>query len=247
MPRLLRPTKLLNQIALVGLISLLAMIFFFAPTELTMGNVHRLLYFHVGTAWTASLTFFFALVAGAMYLRTRDTIWDYISMGSVEIGLVLFTITIAAGAIWGKPAWGVYWVWSPRLILVTVMWLVYVAYLMLRGAVEDPAQRARFAAVYVIAAFATVMVTYVSVRIWRDIHPVVVGGVTETVAEASASEGNSEFASGIESARMGMTLAYSCLVFMLIYWAWLANRVKIELLRVQSNMLKSRLAAHLRG
>lgn len=210
-----------------------------------MGNVHRLLYFHVGTAWVAACTFFVALVCGIIYLRTRNEKWDILSMGSVEVGLVFFTMTIAAGAIWGKPAWGTYWVWSPRLIGVTVTWLVYVAYFMLRGAVDNREQRARFAAVYVCAAFVTVIVTYLSARLWRDIHPIVVGGVTETVASADMSQGDPEFASGIESMRMGLTLAYSCVVFSIIYVAWLANRYRLQLLINQADQLKAQVITRL--
>lgn len=236
----------LNAVAIIMLISLLVMIFFFAPTELTMGNVHRLLYFHVGTAWAASLTFFVALIAGIQYLRTRDNKWDIISMSSVEVGIVLFTMTIAAGAIWGRPAWNTWWIWSPRLIGVTVTWLVYVAYFMLRAAIDDRDNRARFAALYVIIAFSTVITTYLSVRFWRDIHPVVIGGVTEAVSSAAAAQGESEFANGVESIRMVITLNYSFIVFTVIYVAWLANRYRLELLATRVDQLKASTIARLR-
>lgn len=240
-----RGIKWLNYFALFGLVSLLAMIFLYAPTELTMGNVHRLLYFHVGTAWVAAGTFFVALICGALYLQKKEEKWDILSMGSAEIGFVFFTMTIAAGSIWGKAAWGTWWVWSPRLTSVTIMWLVYAAYFMLRGAVENREQRARFAAVYIMLAFVTVLVTYVSIRFWRDIHPVVVGGVTESVAQANSAEGKSEFANGIESMRMGLTLAYSCVAFSLIYTAWLANRFRLQRLIDETEQLKARVVAQL--
>jgi heme exporter protein C len=238
---------LLNRLSFAGLLSLIAMIWFFAPVELNMGNVHRILYFHVGTAWVAAVTFFIALIAGILYLRSRNDMWDILSMGSVEIGLVFFTITIAAGSVWAKSTWGEWWVWSPRLILVTVMWLVYVAYFVLRGAVDEKEKRARFAAVYVGLAFVTVIVTYMSIRIFRDIHPVVVGGVTESVAAANAAEGNSDFSSGIESMRMGLTLAWACVVFSLIYVAWLAHRYRLQRLLDQVELLKSRVMTRLQG
>lgn len=240
-----RRIKWLNYFALFGLVSLLGMIFLYAPTELTMGNVHRLLYFHVGTAWVAACTFFVALICGGLYLWKKEEKWDILSMGSAEIGLVFFTMTIAAGSIWGKAAWGTWWVWSPRLTSVTIMWLVYAAYFMLRGAVENREQRARFAAVYIMLAFVTVLVTYVSIRFWRDIHPVVVGGVTESVAQANSSEGKSEFANGIESMRMGLTLSYSCVTFTMIYLAWLANRFRLQRLIDETEQLKARVVTHL--
>ena len=245
MTKLNRRVTILNYTAFAMLLSLLAMIFFFAPTELSMGNVQRLLYFHVGSAWAAALTFFVALVSGLQYLRTRDLKWDVLSMSSVEIGIVLFTMTIAAGAIWGKPAWNTWWVWSPRLIGVTVTWLVYVAYFMLRGAIDSAEQRARLAAIYVIIGFATVIMTYLSVRFWRDIHPVVIGGVTENVSSAGAAQGESEFSSGIESIRMVLTLNYSFLVFTVLYVAWLANRYRLEMMVQQTQQLKARTVARL--
>lgn len=238
MTKLNKRIRTLNITSFVMMLILLLMIFFFAPMEVTMGNVQKLFYFHVGSAWAASVTFFIALVGGIQYLRTRDTKWDIISMGSVEIGIVLFTMTIAAGAIWGKPAWNTYWVWSPRLIGVTIMWLVYVAYLIMRQAIDNREQRARFSAVYVIVAFSTVILTYLSVRFLRDIHPVVVGGVTEEVASASASQGEMEFVSGIESIRMVATLNYSFLAFTVLYVALLANRYRLEKLVEETNRLK---------
>ncbi len=237
-----RRITILNLLSLIALAALLGMIFLFAPTELNMGNVHRLLYFHVGIAWVAALAFLIALGYGVLYLRRRDRKWDTLSMISVEVGLVFFTITIAVGSVWARAAWNTWWVWSPRLTLVVVMWLVYIAYFMLRGAVEDPEKRGRFAAVYVAAAFVTVLLTYASIRIFRDIHPTVVGGTLESAQ--GAAQGESDFSSGIESARMGITLAFACGVFTLIYVTWLANRYRLELLADEVENLKARLLGY---
>ena len=239
MTSLNRRISILNIVTLLMLGSLLLMIFFYAPTELSMGNVHRLLYFHVGTAWAAALTFFAALIFGWGYLRTRNQKWDMLSLSSVEVGIVLFTMAITAGSIWGKPAWGVWWDWSPRLIGVTVTWLTYIGYFVLRGAIDDPQRRARFGAIYLFIAFITVMLTYTSVRFLRDIHPTVVGGVTENVAAGNMAEGESEFQNGIESRAMGMTLAYSTIVFTMIFVTWAANRYRLEVMRRKTQRLKA--------
>ena len=231
--------KWLNWAAGIGLVTLLLLIFFGTPTEVTMGHVYRILYFHVGAAWAAALTFFVALIAGFMYLRTRDEKWDIVSMSSAEIGLVLFTMTIAVGSVWAKPIWGTWWVWSPRLTGVVVTWLVYVAYFMLRSAVPNREQRARFAAVYVIIAFATVILTYASVRFLRDIHPIVVGGAIESVEVAQAAEGESEFQTGGENVRSILTLNYAWIVFTVIYAAWLANRIRLQRLVDAAENLKA--------
>ncbi len=240
--RFIRP---LNWIAIVAFFANIATIFFYAPTERTMGNVQRIFYFHVGTAWVGAVAFFVALVCGVLYLRRPHRQWDTIAVSSVEIGLVFFTMAIAAGSVWGKPAWNTWWIWSPRLTLVTIAWLTYAAYFMLRGALEDEEKRARFSAVYVIIAFITIIMSYFSIRILRDIHPVVVGGALESAQ--GAEEGLQEFAPGIESMRMGITLTVSVTAFTFLYAAWLANRVRLQRLSEEANLLKMRVAVRLQG
>jgi heme exporter protein C len=236
---------ILNIAAIVMMVILLYMVFFFAPDEVTMGNVQRIFYFHVGPAWTAAVTFFVALVAGVLYLRKPSKRLDIISLASVEIGIVFTTMTIVSGSVWGRPAWNTFWIWSPRLTSITVMWLVYVAYLMLRGAIEDEERRGRFAAVYVIAAFVTVIMTYISIRLLRDIHPVVFGGTLE--GAQGAEEGLQEFATGLDSAKMGITLTVSVITFSIIYLAILANRLHLQRMVDEATSLKSRVIAHLQG
>jgi heme exporter protein C len=221
----------------------LYLVFFFAPDELSMGNVQRIFYFHVGTAWVAAVTFFVSLVAGISYLIRPSRMKDTIAMASVEIGVVFTTMTIIAGSVWARPAWNTWWVWTPRLTSITVMWLVYVAYFMLRGAVDDDERRSRFAAVYVIAAFVTVLMTYVSIRLLRDIHPVVFGGATETAV--GAQEGLQDIAPGLDSAKMGITLLVSTITFTLIYVAWLVNRLHLQELIDQAAELKTQVLTRL--
>ncbi|MEW5986072.1 MAG: cytochrome c biogenesis protein [Chloroflexota bacterium] len=234
--RLNRTIPFLNWLSAAMVVVSLLMTFFFAPNEITMGNVQRIFYFHVGSAWVAAVAYFVALVAGVLYLRRPERRWDTLAMASVEIGLVFTTMTTAAGSIWGRPAWNTWWLWSPRLTLITVMWLVYVAYFMLRGAVEDEGKRGRFAAVYVIAAFVTVLMTYFSVRLLRDIHPVVFGGTLESAQ--GATEGLQEIAPGLDSARMGITLTVATLTFSLLYLTWLLNRIRLQGLMDEVTVLK---------
>ena len=239
--RLNRLSKIMNWAALVAVALCLLMIFFYAPTELTMGNVQRILYFHVGSAWVSSIAFLVALLSGVLYLWRPAKKWDIISLASVEVGLAFTTMTILSGSIWGRPAWNTWWIWSPRLTSITVMWLVYVAYFMLRGAIEDEEKRARFAAVYVIFGFVTVIFTFLSIRFLRDIHPVVVGAASE------AAEGSSEFSSGVESARMGMTLLMSTITFSVLYAAWLLYRYRLQLLLDETAALKARVIMRLQN
>jgi heme exporter protein C len=240
--RYIRP---LNWIAIIVFFANVGTIFFYAPVERTMGNVQRIFYFHVGTAWVGAVAFFVALVCGILYLRRPHPQWDTLAVSSVEIGLVFFTMAIAAGSIWGKPAWNTWWIWSPRLTLVTIAWLTYAAYFMLRGALEDEERRARFSAVYVIIAFITIIMSYLSIRFLRDIHPVVIGNALESAQ--GAEEGLQEFAQGLESMKMGITLTVSVTAFTILYVAWLANRVRLQRLSEEANLLKMRLAAKLQG
>jgi heme exporter protein C len=150
------------------------MAFVYAPKEATMGNVQRIFYFHVGAAWTAFLAFFVVFLGGVAYLRTRDRRWDALALSSAEIGVVFTTIALAMGSIWAKPAWGAWWTWDPRLTTTTVLWLIYVSYLILRGTIDEPERRARFAAVVGIVGFVDVPIVFLSIRLWRTIHPVLV-------------------------------------------------------------------------
>lgn len=228
----------LNWLAAISVAIALLIIFFFAPTESTMGNVQRIFYFHVGSAWVAAVAFFVALLSGVIYLRRPSHTWDTIALGSVEIGLVFTSMTIVSGSVWGRPAWGTWWTWSPRLTSITVMWLVYVAYFMLRGAIDDEERRGRFAAVYVIAGFVTVIITFLSIRLLRDIHPVIIGEASE------AAEGLQEF-SGIASTKMVITLNISVLTFTILYLSWLANRMRLQRLIDDAAELKTQVMARL--
>lgn len=243
-PKLDRWIRILNIAAIVGMAVAIGANFFFAPTEVTMGNVQRLFYFHVGAAWVGAVVFGVALLCGALYLWRGKRMYDVVAMASIEVGLVFLTMTIVGGSFWGKPAWNTWWIWSPRLTLITVAWLVYAAYFMLRGAIEDPHKRARYAAVYAIISFVTIILTYASIRIFRDIHPVVIGGTTE--AAAGAAEGLQEF-SGLDSAKMGITLTINVIAFSLLGAAWILVRIRLQNLIDYADSLKTKVAARLSG
>jgi heme exporter protein C len=164
---------LLGATLAVGLAAIY-MAFVYAPKEATMGHVQRIFYFHVGAAWTAFLAFFVVFLGGVAYLRTRDRRWDALALSSAEIGVIFTTIALAMGSIWAKPAWGAWWTWDPRLTTTTVLWLIYVSYLILRGTIDEPERRARFAAVVGIVGFVDVPIVFLSIRLWRTIHPVLV-------------------------------------------------------------------------
>lgn len=135
----------------------------------------RIIYFHISTAWVGFLAFFVAFVGGVGYLRTQERKWDILALASAEIGTVFMLGVLVSGSIWAKPAWGVWWVWDERLTISLIQFLIYVGYLMLRASVEDPARRARFAAVYGIVAFISVPINFIAIRLWRTQHPLMFG------------------------------------------------------------------------
>ncbi len=171
-PRLL---TILDVVTVVMLLIATYMVFFYAPQEAVMGDVQRVFYFHVAAGWVGMLSFIGAAVAGIVYLIKKDRQWDIVGLAAVEIGIVFLLINVVTGSIWARPIWNTWWTWDPRLTTATVMLLIYLAYLMLRQGIEDPDRRARFGAVYAIIGSLSVPLTYFSARIFRTIHPIVIG------------------------------------------------------------------------
>jgi heme exporter protein C len=171
-PRLL---TILDVVTVILLLFATYMVFFYAPQEAIMGDVQRVFYFHVAAGWVGMLGFIGAAVSGIIYLIKKDRKWDIVGLAAVEIGIVFIFINIVTGSIWARPIWNTWWTWDPRLTTATVMLLIYLAYLMLRQGIEDPDRRARFGAVYAIIGSLSVPLTYFSARIFRTIHPVVIG------------------------------------------------------------------------
>ena len=122
--------------AILGLTTL-GLIFFYAPREAVMGEVQRIFYFHVPSAWVGGLAFFVTLVAGVAFLRTGDYKWDRVGFSSVEIGLTFSIMTLFSGMLWARPIWNSWWTWDPRLTTFTILLLLYFAYLMLRQGIEE--------------------------------------------------------------------------------------------------------------
>lgn len=143
---------------------------FFTPPEATQGQVARLFYVHVPSIVTAYLAFFGSLIASVLYLVTKRRKWDSVAVATAEVGVLLTFFTILLGMIWAKPTWGTYWTWSPRLTLTAIMLFVYVGYLALRRAIQDPSTRARTSAIYASLAIVQVPIVHFSVSWWTDIH-----------------------------------------------------------------------------
>ena len=148
-----------------------------APTEATMGDVQRIFYYHVPSAWTAFLCFFLNFGASIYYLAKRSPKADALALSSAEVGLVFTTIVLLTGPIWARPVWGIWWTWDARLTLTFLLWLLYVAYLMLRNYLINPGRAANLCAVVGVIGFVDVVIDYMAIRWWRTQHPQpVVGG-----------------------------------------------------------------------
>jgi heme exporter protein C len=141
--------------------------------EREMGEVQRIFYFHVPSAIISFLAFLVVCIASILFLATGRKRWDILAHSSAEIGVLLCTLVLVSGPIWAKPVWGVWWTWEVRLTTTLILWLVYVAYLMVRSYTENPDQGARFAAVLGIVGFLDVPIIWFSVRLYRGLHPTV--------------------------------------------------------------------------
>ncbi len=224
-----RALVVLDVIAGLALAVAAGMVFFYAPLERVMGAVQKVFYFHVAAGWVGMLGFGLAAVAGIIYLMRRRSRWDLLGVAAIEIGLVFTLINVVTGMIWARPVWNTWWTWDPRLTTATIMELVYIAYLMLRQGIEDPERRARFGAVYAIVGFLSVPLTFFSIRIFRTIHPVVLGSGDPTATGAFSM-----------TARMTQTLMVSLVAFSLLFVALLWHRLRLGELgeRVEQLRLK---------
>ena len=141
-----------------------------APTERTMGEVQRIFYYHVASAWTAGLLFFINFVASIVYLARRNPKVDALAVASAEVGVVFCTIVLVTGPIWARPVWGIWWTWDMRLTLTLVLWLIYVSYLLLRR-FSSSGQTPVMAAVLAIFGTLDMPLVYFSIWFFRTQHP----------------------------------------------------------------------------
>lgn len=156
-------------------VSILA-IFHYAPEEKVMGDVQRIFYYHVGSAWVGFFAFLIVFTASILYLYRKKTDYHRIALASAEIGVVFTTIVLLTGMLWGRSAWNTWWTWDPRLTTSLILWLMYLGYLFLQLALqgEENEKQQRLTAVFGIIAFVNVPLVFFSIRWWRTIHPVVI-------------------------------------------------------------------------
>ena len=185
-----------------------------APTDAIQGDVYRVIYVHVPTAWLAYLAFFVVFLASIGWLWTRRPWFDALAVASAEIGVLFTGLFIVAGSIWAKPTWGVWWTWDPRLVTTSIMFVMYLGYLLLRSLSTDFERRATRAAVLGIIAVVDIPIVHLSVLWMNSLHQL------PTVLRIGAGPAL--------DASMGAALGVSVLAFTLVYFALLVERMAIE-------------------
>jgi heme exporter protein C len=223
-PRML---TILDGITILLFLTAVGMVFFYAPLEAVMGQVQRVFYFHVANAWVGMLGFMVAAIAGIAYLRKGDRKWDIVGLSAIEISFVFFFTAIVSGSIWARGSWGTWWTWDPRLTTAAICELVYAAYFLLRQGIDDPDRRARFGAVYALLSFISVPLTFISIRIFRTIHPVIIG------SGGSGAEGSFDM-----SPRMLHTFIFSLVTFSIIFADLLWHRIRLGKLAEEAENLR---------
>ena len=206
--------RVLAIITAVMMLADLYFIFMVAPTDSVLGHVQRVFYFHVPVAIMSFAAFFVVFVGSLGYLIRRTPRWDAIAHASAEVGVVFVTLALLTGIIWARPVWNTWWTWEPRLTTTMILWLIYVAYLMVRSYAPTQSKGAIYAAVVGIIGFIDVPIVYYSVVWWRSIHPSPVVG---PFAQADALEGT-----------MALILLFSLITFLFFFAYMVAERIGLR-------------------
>jgi heme exporter protein C len=191
------------------------MALFYAPTEAVQGDVQRIFYVHVPSAWVGYLAFAIVALSSVLLLARRDDWrrWDPIAAAAAEVGLIFTSIVLVTGPIWGERVWGTPWVWDARLTSTLVLWLIYAGYLAFRGLAEPGERRARLSAVIGVVGAIDIPVIHFSVTWWTTAHP------QPTVLRAGGPD---------LPAAMLFTLLVSLLAYTILFAALLVWRLRLD-------------------
>jgi heme exporter protein C len=169
--RLPLASLILGPLTMLGMLASIYMIFFYAPMDAIEKDAQRIFYIHVPSAWVGMLAFTVTAVAGILYLLKSNERWDWLARASAEIGTVFLSIALITGSLWGKPIWGTWWTWDPKLTATLILWFMFVAYLMLRSYMGRTHASARAGAVLAIIGLIDVPIIYEATNWWRTLHP----------------------------------------------------------------------------
>lgn len=192
-----------------------------SPPDVEQHDAMRIMYVHVPSAITAYLAFFFVLIGSVVYLWRRDLAWDRLAAASAEVGVLFTAITLVTGSLWGKPIWGVYWTWDPRITTTAIMFVVYAGYLMLRALQPDPVARAKQAAIVGIVGFVDIPIVHMSVTWWRSLHQ----GPTFGLGEPTLDD------------RMQLAVMVNGVAFVVLFLFLLGQRLRLARMEQQRDEL----------
>lgn len=216
--KLLRAGRWITVIALALLAAVYVRALVYTPVERLQGPAQKIFYLHVPAAWSAMLAMGLIGLTAILYLITKDPRFDRFGEASAEVGTVFSLVMLTTGPLWAKPIWGTWWTWDARLTLTLFLFLLFIGYLVLRGAVTDPALRARYSAVLGICGIPLLVFIHLSVYLFRTLHP------QPIVLKPSAPSLPGE---------MLITLLMSVGVFSLLYMGFVMQRYALSYLREQ--------------
>ena len=189
------------------------LIFMWVPTEQNLGISQRIFYIHVPVAWVGMVAIFVVAIASILHLITRHDRWDAIAYSGAEIGLIFGTLMLVTGALWAKPAWGVWWQWDPKLTTALILWFIYVGYLMVRAYAPSGSQGRRYASVVALIGAIDAPIIYMASVWWRTAHPDLnIGPLAKSSLDTD----------------MLMVWLYSTLVFTVFYVYLLIERISMR-------------------
>jgi heme exporter protein C len=203
----------------------LVAVFFLVPTDALQGPAQRIFYVHAPSAWIGMLAYSVVFGASIAYLRTGNPRWDSLAHSSAEVGVVFTALALVTGMLWGRPVWGAFWVWDPRLTLTLVLFLIYLGYLTFRATATDPTRGSRVAAVIGIAGFAAVPLIHFSVDWWRGQHP----GRTVLTAKAA-----SNMPASMLGAVLLMTIVFTAMFGLLVILRMRLGRLQDEVAKLEA-------------
>ncbi|MQA90826.1 MAG: cytochrome C assembly protein [Gemmatimonas sp.] len=218
-----RWAAVLTAVGGASVIGALWMVFFWVPTESTMGIMQRIYYIHIPTAWLGEFAFGIVALCSAGYLLLRDDRLDSIAVSAAEVGFIFLTGTLVAGPLWARLAWGSWWVWDARLSFSLLLWLIWIGYFVIRGGAEEQEKGKRMAAVLAIIGSLDIPLIHMSVYWFRTVHPMPV------IMNPEGPTADFE---------IGMTIAASVTSFTLAFFGILLYRYGYERLRRQADVLR---------
>ena len=211
---------ILLWVSVALMVAALYLVFLYVPTEKEMGIVQRIFYLMVPMGWLSLLAFLVVFIGSILYLVKKESKWDVIASSSAEAGIVFTTLALLTGAIWAKPAWGVWWTWEPRLTATLVLWLIYLAYFLVRSLATEESRGATFAAVVGIVGFIDLPIIALTTTLWRGMHP-----------------GPAIFQGGLTPSML-LTLLVSIIAFTALYFLLLIQRTSMRNDEVEIERLK---------